>query len=200
MASAVETKPTTTEEFLQFEAGAPEDVSLELIKGEIREYPMTTRSRQHSKAIARTSQALANWLDDHPERDGEVGAGEVRCRITRNPDTTIGIDVVYYELIEAVDLPDGAKFYDGPPVVAVEVLSPSDTHENVSERIRMLLAAGVRQVWVADPEFRTVTVHRPNAEPQFFAPGATLTGAPDLEGFECRVERLFDRVRTTGAT
>lgn len=199
MASVTETRTTTTEEFLELEAAAPDDVSLELINGEVREYPMTTRSRKHSMAIARCSYELINWLDAHPDQIGEVAAGEVRCRIVRNPDTTIGIDVAYFEgTIE--EQPEGAKFYDGPPVVAVEVLSPSDTHEGVSERIRTLLGAGVRQVWVADPEFRTVTVHRPDAEPQFFASGSLLTAGPELAEFECAVERLFGIVRAGGAT
>jgi Uma2 family endonuclease len=197
MASAVETRPMTAEEFLDLEASAPDDVSLELIRGEIRERLKTTRGPRHSTSIARTSQVLANWLDGQPDRDGEVAAGEVRCRIVADPETIVGLDVAYFEGIEFVQLPDGAKFYDGPPVVAVEALSPSDTHEDVSGRIRNLLAAGVCQVWVADPEFRTVTVYRADAEPRLYAAGEMMTGGPELPGFECLVARLFGRVRAT---
>lgn len=200
MASVIATAPVSTEEFLNIEASAADNVELALINGEIREYPMTTRSPKHSTAVTRVSHELAAWLDEHPERDGEVASGETRCRIARNPDTTVGLDVAYFEETGIGATPSGAEFFDGAPVIAVEVLSPSDTHENVSERIRTLLAAGARQVWVADPDFRTVTVHRPNAEPQFFAAGATLTAGPELEGFECRVERLFGRVRSGSTT
>ena len=200
MPSAVETRPITTEGFLQRDAEAPEDVALELIRGELRECPMTVRSAVHSICVSRFSRELLNWLDEHPERSGDVACGEVGCRIEKNPDTTVGLDVASFEGVTADMQAGGSRYFDGPPVVAVEVLSLSDTHERWSERIRMLLAAGTRQVWVADPEFRTVTVHRSDAEPQFFAAGATLTGTPELEGFECRVERLFGRVRQTEAT
>ncbi len=199
MASAVETGPITAAEFLELEAAAPEGVSLELIRGEIRERLMTTRGPRHSTTIARTGHELINWLDEHPEREGEVASGEVRCRILTEPETIVGLDVAYVEGIEFVELPEGAKFYDGPPVVAVEALSPSDTHEDedVSERIRILLAAGVCQVWVADPEFRTVTVYRADAEPRLYAAGEIMTGGPELPGFKCPVARLFGRVRGT---
>ncbi|REJ98449.1 MAG: Uma2 family endonuclease [Planctomycetota bacterium] len=195
MASAVDIRPMTTEEFLQRDAEAPEDVVLELIRGELREYPMTVRTAVHSICVSRFSRELLNWLDEHPERSGDVACGEVGCRIEQDPDTTVGLDVAYFEGVTADLQSGGSRYFDGPPVIAVEVLSPSDTHERLSERIRLLLTAGTRQVWVADPEFRTVTVHRSDAEPQLFAAGATLTGTPELEGFECRVERLFSRVR-----
>jgi Uma2 family endonuclease len=197
MTSAVETRPMTAEEFLEMEASAPDDLALELIHGEIRERHMTTRGPRHSTTIARTGHELINWLDEHSEREGEVASGEARCRITADPETIVGLDVAYFEGIEFVQLPDGAKFYDGPPVVAVEALSPTDTQEDVNDRIRMLLAAGVRQVWVANPEFRTVTVYRADAEPRMYSAADVLTGEPELPGFACPVARLFGRVRPT---
>ena len=181
----------STDEFLKILASAPTDVELELIEGQVRETPMTTRGPRHSTAIIRIGQALANWLDEQPARVGVVAGGEARCRIARNPDTTVGIDVAYFEGIEIVELPDGAKFFDGPPVIAVEVLSPSDEHEDVVERIRNFLSAGVPQVWVADPDFQTVTVHRPGSRQHFFTARQELDGEPELTGFRCIVESLF---------
>jgi len=197
MASAVETRPTTADEFLELEAAAPEGVSLELIRGEIRERQMTTRGPRHFTTIARIGHELLNWLDEHPERVGDVASGEARCRINTDPETIVGLDVAYFEGTGFVELPEGAKFFDGPPVIAVEALSPSDTHEDVSERIRTLLAAGVRQVWVADPVFRTLTVYRSDAEPRLYAGDGILKGEPELPGFACPVARLFGRVRST---
>jgi Uma2 family endonuclease len=144
-------------------------------------------------AIARISYVLLSWLEDHPDRFGVVASGEARCRIARNPDTTVGIDVAYFEGVEFVELPDGAKFFDGSPVVAVEVLSPTDEHEDLVARVRGFLAAGVPQVWVADPEFRSVTVHRPGVEASLFTASRTLTAEPELPGFECLVASLFAR-------
>lgn len=195
MATDIATRPVSTDEFLAFESAAGDDAAIELIDGEIREYPMTTRSPRHATTIARSSHELIGWLDAQHTADGEVAAGEVRCRIARDPDTTVGIDVAYFEGTPVVEMEDGSRYFDGPPVVAIEVLSPSDTHEGVSSRIRTLLAAGVRQVWVADPEFRTVTVHRTEAEPRLYAVDGSLDAGPELPGFRCPVEKLFGRPR-----
>lgn len=195
MATDTASRPITAEEFLEIEAAAGEDAHLELINGEIREYPspMTTRSPRHSTAIAYSCHALIEWLAKHRQADGEVAAGEARCRITSEPDNIIGIDVAYFEGTPIVEAAAGAKFYDGAPVIAVEILSPSDTHEEINSRIRILLDAGVRQVWVADPDFRTITVHRSGSAPRMWAAGETLNGDPDLPGFACPVENLFGR-------
>jgi Uma2 family endonuclease len=197
MATDTAARPITAEEFLEIEAAAGEDAHLELINGEIRQYPdhMTSRSPRHSSAIARCSQMLANWLDTQLDRAGDVAAGEARCRLSRDPDNIVGIDVAYFEDTPVVEVQGSEKYYDGAPVIAVEVLSGSDTHENVIARIRTFLEAGVRQVWVADPDLQTITVHRTEAQPKLYAAGAVLDADPDLPGFSCPVEQFFGRAR-----
>jgi hypothetical protein len=44
---------------------------------------------------------------------------------------------------------------------------------------------------VADPDLRTVTIHRPDREPQFFTASQALTAEPELPGFAVEVRRLF---------
>jgi Uma2 family endonuclease len=103
----------------------------------------------------------------------------------------VGIDVAYFERAPIVDVKGLGRFYDGPPIIAVEILSGSDTHEDVVARIRTFLEAGVRQVWVADPDLRTMTVHCSDTEPKMYAAGATFVAEPDLPGFSCSVEQFF---------
>jgi Uma2 family endonuclease len=168
-------------------------VTLELIAGEIRESPMTTRSPQHSMAIALISRVLLNWLDDQTDKKGVVAAGEACCRILPDPETMVGIDVAYFETDASAEQADGGRYFDGPPVVAVEVLSSSGIHECVIDRIRQLVGAGVSQVWIADPVYRAVTVHRPDSEPKLLFSGQVLTGDPELPGLAVPVEQLFGR-------
>ena len=154
---------------------------------------MTTRSPRHSVAILRISHAIADWFDKRSDVLGVAAAGEVRCRIEHDPETIVGIDVAFFKGPEFIEQADSGRYFDGPPVLAVEVLSPSDTHESVSDRIRQLIGAGVSQVWIADPEFRTITVHRPDTEPKLFTAGQMLTGDPELSGLTVPVEQLFGR-------
>jgi Uma2 family endonuclease len=86
----------------------------------------------------------------------------------------------------------GVKYLDGPPVLAIEVLSPADKHEQVSKKIKSYLRAGVKLVWIVDADACTVTVHRPDAKPQMFNVEQQLTADPHLPGFRCSVAEIFD--------
>ncbi len=64
--------------------------------------------------------------------------------------------------------------------------------EDVNEKIDAYLSAGVAIVWIVDPYYRTVRVHRPDAEPELFNVRHELTAEPQLPGFRVAVSRLFD--------
>jgi hypothetical protein len=53
------------------------------------------------------------------------------------------------------------------------------------------LEAGTKQVWIADPDLRTVTIHRGDGDPTFFHRGLILDAEPDLPGFRIQTVLLF---------
>jgi Uma2 family endonuclease len=171
--------------------GLPEDgIHRELIRGELRETPMTARNRKHSRVEARITHILNKWLDDRPEPKGELVCGEAGFRLKCDPETLVGIDVAYASADLVAATVDKAVFYDGPPVLAVEVLSPSDRQQDVVEKVGLYLEVGT-VVWVVDPYFRTVTVHRAGHEATAFNANQELSGEPDLPGFRVRVAEFF---------
>ncbi len=162
----------------------------ELIRGELREEPMTRRNRRHSRTETRVARFLDDWLDTQPKPRGEVVSGEAGFRLKRDPDSFVGIDVAYVSLEVAAMDPDAA-FFEGPPILAIEILSPSDTQEKIDEKIALYLETGVALVWVVSPRFRTVTVFRPDAPPALFNDQQELDGGPHLPGFRVEVAKLF---------
>ena len=148
------TSPTkmTIEEFLAL----PDDdgVYRELIDGELRETPMPTRNSKHSLVTGRITHSLWNWLEEHPDLAGVVVNGDARCRLAADLETVVGIDVALFLGTEFVDMGEQIGVYEGPPTIAVEVLSPTDMHENVADKVHRYLNAGVPQVWIADPDFK----------------------------------------------
>jgi Uma2 family endonuclease len=62
----------------------------------------------------------------------------------------------------------------------------------VADKVRDYLAAGTRQVWIIDPKRRSVTVHRPDADPHVLGPDDLLEGGDLLPGFSLRVSRLVE--------
>jgi Uma2 family endonuclease len=180
----------TAEELLAL----PDDgVERDLIRGQLREKAMTRRSRRHSRTTSRLAMFLGLWLDQLPGPKGEVLTGDAAFRLTRDPDTTAGIDVAFVSHELASQAPDRAFLIDGPPILAVEILSPSDEHKDVVEKIELYLGTGVAVVWIVDPDLRTVAVHRPRAEPVLFTASQDLVGDPELPGFRVKVAELFSR-------
>jgi Uma2 family endonuclease len=51
-----------------------------------------------------------------------------------------------------------------PPFLCIEILSPEDTMKRTRVRAQDFLRMGVPQVWIFDPEKRTVTVSSPAGE------------------------------------
>jgi Uma2 family endonuclease len=163
-----------------------------LVAGELRERPMTVRNRFHSRVMTRTGKFVDNWLDEQPPPHGLVLCGEAGVRLTRDPDTTVGIDVVYVSAEVVARQTDETRLIDGVPILAVEILSPNDTVEEIQEKLAIYRRARVPLVWIIDPYNRTVTVHRLDSEPQMFNVQEELAGDPQLPGFRVPVARLFE--------
>jgi Uma2 family endonuclease len=181
-------KRMTAEEFMAI----PEDgISRELILGEVREYGMTLRNHLHAEVVANIAYVLTHWNREQPRPRGKVSSGDAGFRLRHDPDVLVGPDVAYASAELVARTPRTPTFYDGPPVLAVEVISPSDKHEDIVEKIRLYLDAGA-VVWEVDPDFRTVRVHQPGELAVSFNISQELSADPYLPGFRVAVASIFD--------
>ena len=118
--------------------------------------------------------------------------GEAGVILGRDPDTTVGIDVTYIGAEVMLRQTEDSTLIDGVPTLVVEILSPSDTIEDINEKIDAYLAARVSIIWIIDPYRRTITVHQPECEPELFNIRDELSAEPNLPGFRVPVARLFE--------
>jgi Uma2 family endonuclease len=185
---ATTTSPMTAEELLAL----PEDgIDRELIDGELREYPMTTRGRPHCLVMTNLARVLSNWLILQPQPRGTLYTGDIRIRIRRKPDTFVGADLALVSAeLETASSKD-VLFIDGLPTLTVEITSPSDTAESMAEKVVSYLKAGVPLVWEVNPYYEAVTVHRPGLPPELFNVTQDLTAEPHLPGFRVSVAEIF---------
>jgi Uma2 family endonuclease len=188
MAVAEATPVMTTEELLALPTNG---VERWLIRGQLREKPMTVRNRWHSRIMIRVGYLLESWLERQPEPRGSVLGGEAGVRLRRNPDTTVGVDVVYISAEVAARTSGETSLIEGVPVLVVEILSPNDTQEEIEEKIDDYLQAGVALVWVINPYRRTVLICRPGAEPELVNVRQELSAEPQLPGFRVPVAQIF---------
>lgn len=78
------------------------------------------------------------------------------------------------------------------PDLAVEVISPNDSYYGVEAKIHEYRDAGVRLIWIVNPENRTVRVDVTADGRQFeLSVGDELDGSVVLPDFRCQVAELF---------
>lgn len=183
---ATEPVRMTVEEFLKL----PEDgVRRSLIRGIVQEEGMTIRNRFHTQVATRVAKFLDNWRDLQKEPKGAVLTGEAGVRLSA--EVVVGVDVAYIPPdLWKVQSEDSSIIEGVPPLIA-EILSPSDTHQAIEDKINEYLTAGVSIVWVVNTRSESVTVYRPGQKPVMVNADEELTADPVLPGFRIAVADLF---------
>ena len=78
------------------------------------------------------------------------------------------------------------------PELAVEVISPSNTFEEVLGKVHEYFQAGVQHVWVVAPPQQQVYVYQSPSDIRVLNVQDELTGDPFLPGFRLKLSELFD--------
>ena len=159
----------------------------ELIDGELRE-TMPPGGIHGAIAVALAG-ALRAWA--RPGGSGYVGV-EAGFVLARDPDRVRGPDVSFVrrDRIPAGGVPEG--FWEIAPDLAVEVVSPTETADELRAKVRDFLAAGSSLVWVVYPRTREVIAHRPDGSARTLTSGEPLEAPDVLPGFSCPIAELFD--------
>lgn len=116
---------------------------------------------------------------------------DVGVILWRNPDRVVGPDALFIanRSLPIRRSPEG--YLETIPDLVVEVRSKNDTPAYIQRKIDDYLMAGVRVVWLADPQSRTVSVYRPDAAPHVLTADQQLTVEDIIPGFTANVGELF---------
>ena len=178
----------TAEEFWEI-AQQPEnaDKRLALVDGEIIEMPP---SSQVNTVIAGrigyflNAVVIPNNLGYVTEADGGFTLTEHNAR---QPDVAF-ISKKQHPTLDGVTFPVA-------PDLAVEVISPSESSNDVLRKVQIYIDAGTRLVWAVYPVDKKVHVWKPSAEGglnvQIFGIDATLESGDVLPGFTLCVRDIF---------
>ncbi|HEU4326886.1 MAG TPA: Uma2 family endonuclease [Roseiflexaceae bacterium] len=181
---SIQTLPVTATALLQLPDNG---MRRELVRGEVIE--QMPPGGQHGAIAVALALMLRLWTKGVGGGYVGVEAGYV---LSRGPDTVRGPDIslVRAERLPASGVPEG--FWTLAPDLAVEVVSPSETAEEVREKVRDFLAAGTPQVWTIYPRSHEVIVHTPDGLARTYSAGETIEGGNLLPGFTCPVDDLFE--------
>jgi Uma2 family endonuclease len=166
----------------------PDDgLRYELVEGRL--IAMTPAGSLHGRLIVRLSTALDSFVEEHDL--GAVFAADTGFRIARAPDTVRAPDVSFVRKDRLPETGFPAGYWPGPPDLAVEVVSPSDSADDVESKVHEYLSNGVRLVWVVFPLERAAAVHRSGAPSEILGESDALDGDEVLPGFRYPLARLF---------
>ena len=183
------TQPVTADNFMEV-ANLPEfaDCLVELVEGEI--VTMGHNNAMHGEILIEIGAELRNFVK--PRGLGRITGADAAFVLQRNPDgrdTIRALDIAFISRERAPE-PLPQTSYDTPPDLAIEIMSPSNTVNDTRRKVRQLLKAGAREVWVVYPDFREVDVH--TADDRItYREGDTISGGVILPGFEIAVVDIF---------
>ncbi len=171
------------EEFDRF-ADQPENSGrdFELIAGRIVE-KIVSRPRQSAIAM-RLGGFMSVFVSQH--KLGRVTGADGGYRVGNERYIP---DVAYISKARQPVQPDDA-YNPLPPDLAVEVVSPSNTDDDIRIKIGNYIAAGT-VVWLLDPDRQRVEVYQAGQPVTVLRLGATLDGGAVLPGFTLALADLF---------
>jgi len=183
--STVARKLVTAEDLL---AMPDEGLRRELVHGEVIE--TTPAGDEHGRLTGKLTVRIGSFILDHEL--GQIYASETGFLLRRDPDTVRCPDAAFVSTDRLGDAPASTGFVPVAPDLAVEVVSPSDTWQDVEAKVREYLEAGTGVVWVLSPRPGQVHVYRPGGQAVVLDRDDTLTGDPILPGLTIPVREIFE--------
>lgn len=173
----------TADELIRLPSGK---ARYELIRGKLHTMPLC--GGEHGVVTADLSVQVALYVERHDI--GVVFGGGTGFQLESSPDTVVAPDLafVHRSRVPRTGIPTG--YWQGPPDLAAEVLSPDDSPARVIAQTEMWLSHGAREVWLVDPKKRTVSIHCPGRQPVLLTEADSLTSKL-LPGLSCGVSEIF---------
>jgi Uma2 family endonuclease len=161
-----------------------EGIIYELDDGELLMEP--SPAARHNLIRQRIAMQLMRFVDMHHLG---IVLEEMDFRLTsdtvRNPDVAF-VSAAHVALIDL-----DASPIDGAPALAIEVISPGNTAEDIAKKTQQYLRAGSQSVWIVYPKLRLVEVHSSGGVRQIREP-ELLHESSLLPGFSLSITYIVD--------
>ena len=187
LANLPEKKVWTDEEFM---ALSRDGKRYELVNGELIE--MGNSGAKHGYVAVILSAALFNCVST--QKLGVLMDSSTAFKMKNGNRRSPDISFVTKERLQGLDeLPDG--FLEGAPDLAIEILSPGNTVEEMHAKLVEYFKNGARLVWIVHPQERYILVYHSATEPDRLLKSIdSLDGEDVVPGFSLPVADLFQKL------
>jgi Uma2 family endonuclease len=174
----------TAQELLDFRH---EPYRHELLRGTLQE--MEPAGAEHGRVALNIGELLNAHVKAH--RLGIGFAAETGFQLAWDPDTVRAPDAAFVAHRPDRLAASRSGFWQGPPDLAFEVVSPNDRYSSVEEKAWEWLDAGARAVVVVDPRRRTAKVYRSRRDIRVLTDDEALDLDDIVAGWAPNVADLF---------
>lgn len=165
--------------FTEFEQLPDEPGKVELLDGELRRMPPA--KREHVDIVHRLSDEVRPFVET-ADLSTRIGTLYVEAGYKIGPRAWLQPDVS----IAHAGQP-GEDYLEGAPVLAVEVISESNTAEEMDRKVKTYLANGGVEVWLVYPKTRCVWVFRQGHAEEF----RDVLYSTVIDGLKIDLQRVF---------
>ena len=151
MGTVIETPPITVEQFLGFEP--PPGYRAELLDGKIIVSPEP--KPHHQQIVFNICKTLDRLIGNEFVVNMRTNFNLSEIHYMPSP------DVFVLPLNEWRQAIQNSRYPLGAPILAIEVISPANTEENVRQKTRIYLENGSVQVWNVYPQWKIVVCCEP---------------------------------------
>ena len=141
----------TLDEFLRMDF----DEKVELVEGKV--IHMGWNNFTHGMLIMWLGRILGNWSDKTSW--GWISGGDTGVLTKQNPDSARGADIACISFERYAKVKKKGKIIDVGPELLIEVVSPSNTWNDIQDKVAEYFAIGTDEVWVISPKHRSVTTY-----------------------------------------
>ncbi len=99
-------------------------------------------------------------------------------------------DLAYFSDERFPDFDDNAYPLSAPDI-AVEIVSPSNSEEDLAAKIKLYLQGGSRLIWIMYPQREEIWVYRPDKTYTIFEGDGVLDGGDVLPGFTLNLSEFW---------
>jgi Uma2 family endonuclease len=181
---STENKVWTDEEFMALSADGHR---YELVNGELVD--MGNSGMEHGGIGSLLGGFLAIYVREH--KLGIVCDSSTAFTLKNGNKRSPDVSFVAKERLKGLKRPPRG-FFQGSPDLAVEILSPNNTVEELHEKIVEYFENDTRLVWVIHPDEKYVLVYHAIEPDSFLRPQDKLDGEVIVPGFSMAVAELFE--------
>lgn len=158
----------------------------ELVRGQliVREPPNT----YHGRIASNLNFLLETHVRAH--KLGAVFGQDTGFKIFSDPDTVRAADLAFVAR-ERLALVSRRGYAALAPDFVAEILSPGDRPGEVLEKVGEWLNAGVRLVWVIDPEAEVAHAYHEDGSVRVIGAEASLDGSDVIPGLQCQLRAIL---------